>query len=434
MARPPKNPKNVPVSNDLDAPLPPVRRIGERIVTKEIQQQIEEGAANGMTNALIADTLGLAEGTVSVYRAAYEKRKREERELAERVFKPQRTPERLKEIMLKIPGVGETKAAFAEDAARSNPLLLQQPIELQSFLNDLLQMGQGYVTFVVKTFFVDILQQNPQASMQLGLQFAQPQIANGVQQGGNIQAMQTPSGIVYLPAPPQSPTGTVTREELQRILDERQEAQFVEEQVPILKQDGSPALGPDGQPLYKHIRRPVGQSQQPSEMERMMMFVTLMSKMRELNPAPAPPPQSSMDPQMQSMVMQLHAQSARLDAELQAQKALRETQDHFNKMLWESAQAQADLRSKMAVAQAGLSANDQVALKTVDAGAQALGRAMENMDKRLNRIEGFAAPILRNMTQQGPLVEIPPVAADLEAMAARANQNGQPFHPNQTVP
>jgi predicted DNA-binding protein YlxM (UPF0122 family) len=401
-------------------------------LNKEQIELVEKLAESEYTIDEIAKEVAAPRSTVAEY-VKRAKAKIQEAQQLESVFvRRDRSPERLEELVSAIPGVGEGKLTLARMMIKQNPLLMTNPQEVYSFCIHALGVNDYAASFVCKTFFADLFSQG---GANTSFMFPSGPIGMPQQQfgpmgnmggfGQNFQTVQTPNGPVQVPLPPsQQP---LSRAEMEQMLQERDNEQYVEETKPVLNpQTGQPIVGPDGQIVLQRTRRPVNQA--PDPMQQMMQFMMAMKTMNEINgggslqqqlAALANRPAPGVDPATQQMLMQMQVQNAKVEAQLEAMRAVSERDAHWTKQLFESRSHEQQLKQELAIKSAGLSAQDQVSLKVVESGSGAVAKAMENMDKRMDRLERAAGPLLKTVMQPQPPPGQPASlpAQDLETIA-----------------
>lgn len=405
----------------------------QRKVTKDQQAQIEQlSDQGGMTQSQIAETLQIPESTVAYYARAYRKRKEEVDELASAHVRSERTPDKLQELLQTIPGIGDAKARYAVTMYKANPMMKDTPMELYDLLLNGLNLTPFAAGQAVKAFFSDVFARNPQAAQGLfpmgqpGAWGAQPMSYPGT---GQYQPVQTPTGVVYVPQP-QAPGGQrpLTENEVRRIAEETQAEQLVEIDEPIFGADGKPLIGTDGRPVVRHIRRPVSAGAGEDGMMKSLQFFQLMGLVR-------PPQQASDTETIARAVAQalnggrspesdaLRTQMGQIQAELAAARARAEADVAYKRVIDDKNAQITDAQLRAATASAGLPAEQQAAVKFVEAGDKAASQFIANADKRMDRVEKMVEHLVSLVRPQG--VAQPTPESQIQALAKAGEQPPQ---------
>ena len=393
-------------------------------LTPQQVKELEIMVDNDLKPDEIAEQLGANVGTVKNYITDYNKRSKEVEDLQTTMVRRERTPDRLIELIEAIPGIGEAKLGLARMMIKTNPALMQNPQEVYAFCVQALGMTDYPSSFVTKSFFSDLYGSPQHAAAFMFPTTAQPGVSSFPSFAPtSYQTIQTAGGPVTVPAPAsQQP---LTRGDVERILAEQEKTMFVEETRPVINpQTGQPILGPDGQPILQRTKRPV--NQQPDMMQQMMAFMSMfqamgvirqpgqMTDMDKLIAAIMQQKSGGADSDVQKMMMDMQLQNAKVMAQLEAQKASNETAQRYSELLWKSEQAAQEMKMKVAVSQAGMSAQDQVGLKVVESGTDAMSKAMANQDRRMDRLERALTPFVRSLANgQQPGVPVPASAQEL---------------------
>lgn len=409
-------------------------------LTKEQVEELKKLLDAGVTHETISENLGIPKGSVGHFAATYGREQKEHSELETMVFRQERTPERLIKLLERLPNMGEVRLDFARLCLEDNPVVLQNPAELYGVLVGPLQVHVQMADLIVKKFFADVLQQQPQLTNQFNLygQHFAPPGANpsqnpygglgnvGAAGAGGMQMVQTPGGPVYFP----NPQPSLTLDQVRRVIEEERESEFIEEEEPILV-NGQPLRNPDGTVIMRHRRRPVNMAPPPVDpFQQMMTMVTLMKTMMDMGGSKT----GTVDAQVQSAMHATELKLAEISARMEADRRISDERLDAQRRI-------ADLSTQAAVAKAGLSPEAQVTMKGVEGAEKLATQVLLNHDDRMNRLERLATqvvvPLVRSQAvvppaisqaqaRPGPQVLVPvaPSDQDLQRLEASAKANG----------